>query len=172
MPVFRTIKMKSKIVEFKEFILTEKIKLTFKDAAKKLTGPKKRAFMAQVAIDYFNQSPRQTERELGWSRKAIATGIKELETGITCLDNYQARGRKKTEIILPQLETDIKSLIENYSQADPKFRSNWKYTKISARAIREGLILEKGYQDTELPCRQTIGDILNRMGYSLKKLKK
>ncbi len=153
-------------------MLTEQIKLTFKDAVKKLTGAKKRAFMAQVAQDYFNKSPRKTERELGWSRRAIATGIKELETGITCIDNYQARGRKKTEVILPRLETDIKSLIENYSQADPKFRSKWKYTKISARAIREGLILEKGYKDEDLPCRQTIGDILNRMGYSLKKLKK
>jgi hypothetical protein len=32
--------------------LTEKIKSSLKDAAKKLTGFKKRAFMAQVAIDY------------------------------------------------------------------------------------------------------------------------
>ncbi|ELP54201.1 MULTISPECIES: hypothetical protein [Microcystis] len=36
--------------------LTEKIKSSLKDAAKKLTGFKKRAFMAQVTIDYFNSS--------------------------------------------------------------------------------------------------------------------
>jgi hypothetical protein len=35
-------------------MLKEEIKLTLKDAAKKLTGSKKRAFMAQVTIDYWN----------------------------------------------------------------------------------------------------------------------
>jgi hypothetical protein len=75
--------------------LTEKIKSSLKDAAKKLTGFKKRAFMAQVTIDYFNSSPRRAETELGWSRQAIATGLKELETGIICVDNYRARGAKK-----------------------------------------------------------------------------
>ena len=119
--------------------LTEKIKSSLKDAAKKLTGFKKRAFMAQVAIDYFNSSPRRTETELGWSRQAIATGLKELETGIICVDNYRARGRKKTEELLPNLEADIKSLVEMYSQADPKFQSTFAFTKISARAIREAL---------------------------------
>ena len=75
-------------------MLTEKIKSTLKDAAKKLTGSKKRAFMAQVTIDYLNSSPRKAETQLGWSRAAIAVGLKELETGIVCVDNYQARGRK------------------------------------------------------------------------------
>jgi hypothetical protein len=152
--------------------LTEKIKSSLKDAAKKLTGFKKRAFMAQVTIDYFNSSPRRAETELGWSRQAIATGLKELETGIICVDNYRARGRKKTEELLPNLEADIKSLVEMYSQADPKFQSTFAFTKISARAVREALKEEKGYRDEQLPSRQTIGDILNRMGYSLKKTQK
>jgi hypothetical protein len=43
-------------------MLTEKVKFTFKDAAKKLTGYKKRAFMAQVTQDYFNYSPRKAKR--------------------------------------------------------------------------------------------------------------
>lgn len=106
-------------------MLTEKIKSTLKDAGKKLTGSKKRAFMAQVTIDYLNSSPRKAETELGWSRKAIATGLKELETGIVCVDNYQRRVRKKTEELLPNLEADIGNLIDTYSQADPKFKSTF-----------------------------------------------
>jgi hypothetical protein len=146
-------------------MLTEKIKSTFKNAARQLTGSKKREFMAQVTIDYLNSSPRYAETQLGWSRKAIVTGLKELETGIACVDNYQARGRKKTEELIPQLEKDISDLVDNHSQADPKFKSTFSYTKISARAAREALILKKGYTEKELPTRQTIGDILNRMGY-------
>jgi hypothetical protein len=153
-------------------MLTEQIKSSFKDAAKKLTGYQKRAFMAQVSQDYFNGSPRKAETELGWSRQAVATGLKELETGIICVDNYQARGRKKTEEKLPSLTEDIENLLANQSSTEPKFRSTFRYTRISARAVREALIEEKGYQDEELPSRQTIGDILNRLGYRLKKHKR
>jgi hypothetical protein len=128
--------------------------------------------MAQVSQDYFNGSPRKAETELGWSRQAVATGLKELETGIICVDNYQARGRKKTEEKLPSLTEDIENLLANQSSTEPKFRSTFRYTRISARAVREALIEEKGYQDEELPSRQTIGDILNRLGYRLKKHKR
>lgn len=153
-------------------MLSEKIKSTLKDAAKKLTGAKKRAFIAQVSQDYFDGSPRTTETQLGWSRQAVATGLKELETGIVCVDNYHWRGRKKSEELFPNLEVDIQSLVETYSQADPKFKSTFAYAKVSARAVRVALISEKGYTDEQLPSRQTIGEILNRMGYRLKKHKK
>ena len=97
-------------------MITEKIKSTMKDAALKLTGSKKRAFMAQVTIDYLNSSSRKAETQLGWSRKAIATGLKELETGIVGLDNYRARGRKKTEELRPQLEITIRLLQLEFSE--------------------------------------------------------
>lgn len=153
-------------------MLNKKWQLTLKNAVSKLTGVKRRALMAEVTQDYFDGSARKAETQLGWSRQAIATGLKELETGITCVDNYRGRGRKKTEEILPNLSEDIQSLVDTYSQADPKFQSTFVYAKISARAVREALIKEKGYTSEELPCRQTIGDILNRMGYRLKKTKK
>ncbi|MDY7022754.1 MAG: transposase [Cyanobacteriota bacterium] len=128
--------------------------------------------MAEVTEDYFEGSPRKAETQLGWSRSAIATGLKERETGILCVDNYRARGRKKTEEILPNLEADIKALVETYSQADPKFKSTFAYAKVSARAVREALINDLGYSSEDLPCRQTIGEILNRVGYRLKKRRK
>jgi porphobilinogen deaminase len=43
---------------------------------------------------------------------------------------------------------------------------------VSAQAVRDALIEEKGYTDEALPTRQTIGTMLNRMGYRLKKRKK
>ncbi len=112
-------------------MLNKKWQLTRKNAVSKLTGAKRRAIIAQVTQDYFDGSARKAETQLGWSRQAIrltarsanATGLKELETGITCVDNYQGRGRKKTAEILPNLSEDIQSLLDTYSQADPKFQS-------------------------------------------------
>ncbi len=152
--------------------LDSKFQASLKDASLKLTGVKKRAFIAKATQDYFNSSPRQAETYMGWSRKAVELGLKELETGIFCQDNNQAKGRKKTEEHNLQLEDDIRSLVDEKSQADPKFQTVFYYARISARAVRQALITEKGYQQEELPSRQTIGAMLNRMGYRLKKHKK
>ena len=153
-------------------MLDETVKGTIRDAAHKLTGARKRAFMAKVAEDYFEGSARKAERYLGWSRKSVQLGLHERRTGITCVDNYRARGRQRSEAKLPNLETDIRELVDGEAQADPKFQSTFYYVRVSARAVREALIEEKGYREEELPNRQTLGNVLNRMGYRLKKRKK
>jgi hypothetical protein len=153
-------------------ILNDTVKGTLKDAARKLTGYRKRDFMAKVAEDYFAGSARKAETVLGWNRKSVQLGLHERRTELICLDNYGARGRHKSETELPNLEADIRSMVDVQSQADPKFQSTFLYARISARAVRENLVSEKGYDSAQLPSRQTIGAILNRMGYRLKKHKK
>ena len=37
-------------------VLTDEVIASFKDAARKLTGPKRRAFQAQVTLDYLDGS--------------------------------------------------------------------------------------------------------------------
>jgi hypothetical protein len=152
--------------------LNETVKVTVKDAAQKLTGYSKRDFMGKVAEDYFSGSARKVETVLGWNRKSVQLGMDERRTGLICADNYGARGRHKSEEILPNLEADIRSLVDPESQADPKFQSTFLYMRISAREVRERLVKERGYSEAELPYRETIGAILNRMGYRLKKLKR
>lgn len=153
-------------------MLSEPVKITIKDAAKKLTGYRKRDFIAKVSEDYFDGSARKVETVFGWDRRTVQLGLHERRTGIVCLDNYRARGRHKSEEKLPHLEADIRSLVDAKAQADPKFQSTLLYARISARAVREALISEQGYAEAQLPTRQTIGEILNRMGYRLKKHKK
>jgi hypothetical protein len=63
---------------------------TLKDAAKKLTGTKRRAFQAQVTIDYLNSSARKAEITFGWSRETVGLGLNEVRTGIICVDNFKA----------------------------------------------------------------------------------
>ena len=145
---------------------------TLKDAAKKLTGEKRRAFEGQVTLDYFNSKPYLAEQTLGWDRKTIELGINELRTGIVCVENFKARGNKKTEVKNPQLEVDIIALAEPHSQTDPKFQTLFKYTRITAKGMRIALITEKDWTDKDLPCEKTIGTILNRLGYCLRRVQK
>lgn len=153
-------------------LLNDTIKSTFQDAAQKLTGHQKRDFMAKVTEDYLEGSARKAERVLGWKRQSVQLGLHERRSGLICVDNYRARGSHKTEVILPNLKSDIQAMVDGHSQADPKFQSVFCYARISARAVREALISQKGYTEEQLPTRQTIGEILNRLGYRLKKHKK
>lgn len=145
---------------------------TLKNAAKKLTGAKRRAFEAQVTLDYFDAKAYLAEQAIGWDRKTIALGLNELRTGIVCVDNFKARGNKKTEVKKPQLKADIVALAEPQSQTDPKFQTMFKYTRITAKGMRMALVTEKGWQDKDLPCEKTIGAILNRLDYCLRRVQK
>ena len=99
-------------------------------------------------------------------------GLNELRTGIVCLDNTSARGNRKTEVKQPALEQDIRSLAEPQSQQDPKFQSPFTYTRMTAKAMRQALIDQKGWKSEELPCEKTIGNISGRLGYRLRRVQK
>jgi hypothetical protein len=153
-------------------VLTEDVIASFKDAARKLTGPQRRAFQAQVTLDYLDGSVWKAERVFGWSHHTVALGLHELRTGITCLGNFSARGNRKTEEKSPELEADIRALADPESQADPKFRSPFLYTRMTAKAMRRALVDQKGWTDEGLPHVNTIGEILNRLGYKLRRVQK
>ena len=100
--------------------LTETVKSTFKDAAKKLTGNRKRDFMAKVSEDYCGGSARKAETIFGWNRHSVQLGLQERRTGIICVDNYRARGCHKSEQRLPNLEADIRSLVDAIVSSRPE----------------------------------------------------
>ena len=145
---------------------------TLQDAARKLTGTKRRAFQAQVTLDYLDGSARRAETVFSWYRKTVELGLHELRTGIRCVERFSARGNRKSEEKHPQLEQDIRVLAEPESQVDPKFQSPFLYTRITAQAMRTALIEQKGWADEDLPCEKTIGNILNRLGYRLRRVQK
>jgi hypothetical protein len=51
-------------------------------------------------------------------------------------------------------------------------KSSLTYTRITGKALRKALIDEKGYNDEDLPCENTLINMLNRMGYNLKRVLK
>lgn len=152
--------------------LTDSLKKLFKETGEQLKGAAKRKFMAQTVVALGHGGQSLAERELGWNRVTIGKGIKELTTGITCVDNYQGRGRKKQEEHLPNLLEDIKKLVDSQSQIDPSFKSQRLYTRLSASVVRHQLIEKFGYGNEELPTSETIRVKLNDLGYRLKRVAK
>lgn len=142
------------------------------DAAKRLTSQPRRAFMAKVTTELFGGNARRAEGCFGWNRHTVELGLREQASGIVCVDNFAARGNKKTEAKRPQLEADIRALADPHSQADPQFRSALSYTRLSAANVRRALLEEKGWREEDLPAARTMNSILNRLGYRLRSVAK
>ena len=73
---------------------------------------------------------------------------------------------------LPHLLQDIRAIVDGQSHADPQFRTQRLYTRLSAAEVRRQLIAQKGYRDEDLPTVQTITAKLNALGYFPKKVAK
>jgi hypothetical protein len=141
-------------------------------AARCLTGYHRRLFQAEVTRSLCGGSARRAERRFGWGRANVETGLHELDSGIRCIENFATRGQRRTEDANPRLAADIRELAEPHTQADPELKSDRRYTNLSAREVRERLQAEKGYAVADLPSERTMRDILNRMGYRLKRIQK
>lgn len=144
---------------------TESYKQILQETAKTLKGASRRRFMAQIVVELGYGGQSKVERELGWNRGTIRKGISEVASGLTPVDNYRARGRKKAEWHLPSLLSDIKAVVDCNSQTDPSFKTKRLYTRLSARQVREELIRQHSYLESELPSSETIRQKLNQLGY-------
>ena len=152
--------------------LTEELKATYIATANTLSGSDRRLFMARIVKALGKGGAVRAEVQLGWHRETIRKGIHEFESGIRCVDNFAARGRKPAEYHRPHLLEDIKAIVDPQSQTDPTFSTNNLYTRISAKEVRRQLIEKKGYTDSELPTEETIRVKLNKLGYRLKSVVK
>ena len=152
--------------------LSDSLKSLFIETAKTLKGSARRLFLARTVKELGPGGQRRAERELGWNRETIRKGMRELDHGLICLDNFAARGRKRTEEHLPNLLSDSVAIVDSQSQADPQFRTNRLYTRLDAAEVRRQLIAQKGYSDAELPTVQTITTKLNALDYYPQKVAK
>jgi hypothetical protein len=150
---------------------TEPLDALICSGARRLTGFRRRAFIAEVAGELCEGSPRQAERRFGWGRDTVAKGLREAERGMRCLEDFAARGRRRSEDKDPQLAADIRAIVEPHTDADPQLKSPRRYTDLSAAEVRQALIA-KGYTDAKLPGERTMRDILNRMNDRLKRIQK
>ena len=140
--------------------------------AQRLTGHQRRLFLAEVTVELCGGNARRAERRFGWGRATVDKGMHELHRGIRCLENFAARGRSRWEDQNAQRAADLRELVEPRTQADPELKSARRYTNWSAADVIAALRTQKGHAADDLPSERTMRDILNRMGYRLKRIQK
>jgi Rhodopirellula transposase DDE domain len=104
-------------------------------------------------------------------RQTVEKGLQELRHGLRCIEDFAARGRRRSEEQDPRLAADIRAIVEPHTYADPGLRSARRYTNLSAAEVRAALSA-RGHAEEGLPCERTMRDILNRMNYRLKRIQK
>ncbi len=127
--------------------ITPELKVALNEAKDKLNSSDRRQFMAQIVESLGPGGQRRAQRELGWNRNTIIKGTKELNSGIVCIDNFSARGRRRSEDHLPHFLDDITDIVAPVSQIDPTFRTDQCYCPLTAGEVRRRLIEEKNYSD-------------------------
>ncbi|EAM50433.1 transposase unknown protein [Crocosphaera watsonii WH 8501] len=141
-------------------------------AASKMTGAERRSFQAEMCLKYCGGSARQTEIVFGWGRKNVQLGLHEKRTGIVCLGLQSVNsGCKKWEERYPIVAQSLKEIAEAHAQQNPTFNNPIAYTRLTAaEAIKQ--LRNLGYNGGEVPAASTMADILNCLGYRLRKVVK
>ena len=141
-------------------------------AASQMSGPKRRAFEAEMAVKYCGGNPLLAETLFGWGRQTVALGLAERRTGLLCLGAQSAfSGRKRWEDRHQQVAAARRQLADAHAQQDPTFRTSFTSTRLTAQAALKAL-REQGYREEPWPSPSTMAEVLNRMGFRLRKVVK
>jgi len=141
-------------------------------AAAKMSGPTRRAFEAEMTLKYCRGNPLLAETIFGWGRHTVEVGLAERRTGIICLGAQSAfSGRHRWEDAHPDVAEALRQLAEAHAQQDPTFRTTLAYTRLTAKAALEALRAQ-GHRADQLPSPSTMAEVLNRMGFRLRKVVK
>jgi Rhodopirellula transposase DDE domain len=139
-------------------------------AASQMTGPTRRAFEAEMTWKYCGGNPLVAENTCGWGRRTVALGLAERRTGIMCLGAHSAfSGRKRWAEQSPVAAEALRRLAEAQAQHDPTFRTTLASTRLTANAALDALSAQ-GYGAAQLPAPSTMAEVLNRLGFRLRKV--
>jgi hypothetical protein len=140
-------------------------------AAALLTGAARRRFQAEMTLKHAGGRARRAESVFGWGRAGVETGLGELRTGVLCLENHAARGRIAGEQADPALAARLRAAADPEAQAEPRLRTALAYTRATAKAVRARLA-ETTPPGQALPAERTVNDMLNRLGFRLRRVAK
>jgi hypothetical protein len=152
--------------------ITPQLKQVWNETLAQLSGAARRLFMASVVQSLGRGGALQAQLQLGWDRTTLRKAMRELESGITCLDGLDRRGRKPMEESLPRLEADLREMGEATSQTDPTFRTTQLYRRLTAKEARRRLIEQKGYTPEQVPSERSLRRKLSALGFKPRRVAK
>ena len=131
----------------------------------------KKKMIGSLVLDIGGRCISAIAKVLECSRKYVKKCYNFVKEGYTEQTKLEFRGRKRLNEIYPYLEKDITKIIENSLSTDPKFKTEKQYVNMTVKEIKKQLIETGKYEENSF-CNSSLNNILNEMGYGLKKVKK
>lgn len=143
-------------------VMLSELRAVIRNAAKHMTGFQRRKFMATMAMEHCNGSPRQTETSLGFNRRAVSRGLQELELGRPIRNRTQRRGRPRIEQHRQDISRITDEVLSENSQMDPKFQTTLAFTRVTGKGLRQALATSLNVALTSLPVPRSLRRLMNR----------
>ncbi|CDN13107.1 hypothetical protein RintRC_1809 [Richelia intracellularis] len=123
-------------------------------------------------MKYCQGRARLAQTVFGWGRENIELGLGKKRTGIICVGLQSAFSTaKRWHEKQPLVALSLGQIAESDSQQDPTFKTSLSYTRLTATSALEK-VKEQGFTQEQLPCASTMAQVLNQMGYGLRKVVK
>ena len=155
--------------------ISEKLEKMYKNQINNIKNEKnkisKKKMIGSLALDIGGRCVSAIAKSLECSRKYVKKCYNFVKEGCIEQTKLEFRGRKRLIEIYPCLERDIIEVIENSLSTDPKFKTEKQYVNMTVKEIKKQLIETGKYQENSFS-NSSLNNILNEMGYGLKKVKK
>ena len=156
-------------------IITEKLENEYKNQIEIIKKEKNRItkmkMIGSLVMDVGGRCFSAVARAVSCSRKFVKQSLLFVKNGCKQQLSLEFRGRKKLIHKYPNLKKDIEDIISTYLSIKPELKDETLYVRLSiketkARLIETGRYVEKSFSNSYL------NDLVNQMGYQLKKVQK
>lgn len=155
--------------------IAQKLEINHKNQIENIKKEKNReAKIRQIGalvLDVGNRSIKAIAKEINCSRKFVKYCYVVAKENLQIENNRYKCGRKKLIVRFPKLEQDIRKIVENHCSTDPRFKTEKQYVRLSIAEIKRQL-LETGSYEEKSFSNSYLNNLVNEMGYNLKKVQK
>lgn len=155
--------------------ILEKIEKSYKNQLKIIKSEKNRItkmkLVGSLVLDIDGRCISKIAKEINCSRKFVRKSRDFVKNDCTLQLRIETRGRKALTTIYPELKQDITKIIEDNLSVDPHFKTEKQYVRLTVKEIKQQLINTGKYGEKSFS-NSSLNNLLNKMGYNLKKVKK
>ena len=132
---------------------------------------RKRELIGTLVLDLGKRSISAVANACGCCWRYVNKCYLMVKNKLPNLSNKNKCGRKSLFQIYPTLKEDITKIVENHCITDPRFKSEKQYVRLSIKEIKKQLV-ETGKYNSESFSDSALNNLVNFMGYNLKKVQK
>lgn len=155
--------------------IAQKLEKNYKNQIENIKKEKNRESkikqIGALVLDVGKRSIKAIAQAIQCSRRFVKYCYLIVKDNLQIVNNRHKCGRKKKIEEYPELESDIQKIMEGNVYTDPHFETEKLYVKLTTKEIMNRLLTLGKYEE-KFMSESTLSNLLNKMGYNLKKVKR